>query len=148
MRLPYSDRSQYLFNSTINGIEESDCILIIGSNVREEAPIINTRIRKHLLNKNIPIGLIGEKFDLTFDYEYLGNDLNILKSISDGENNFCKILGKAKKPMIIIGQSVLNRDDSLNAYSIIEDIVHQYPFIDSSWNGVNTLQLSVLVFGF
>ena len=142
VRLPYSDRSQYLFNSTINGIEESDCILIIGSNVREEAPIINTRIRKHLLNKNIPIGLIGEKFDLTFDYEHLGNDLNILKSISDGENNFCKILGKAKKPMIIIGQSVLNRDDSLNAYSLIEDIVHQYSFLDSSWNGVNTLQLS------
>ncbi len=86
--------------------------------------------------------MIGEKFDLTFDYEYLGNDLNILKSISDGENNFCKILGKAKKPMIIIGQSVLNRDDSLNAYSLIEDIIHQYSFLDTSWNGVNTLQLS------
>ena len=142
VKLPYSHRSQYLFNSTINGIEETDCILILGSNVREEAPIINTRIRKHLLNKNIPVGLIGNKHDLTFNYEHLGNDLNVLKSISDGENYFCKKLGKAKKPMIIIGQSVLNREDSLNTFSLIEDIIHQYAFVSSSWNGVNTLQLS------
>ena len=90
VKLPYTHRSQYLFNSTINGIEETDCILILGSNVREEAPIINTRIRKHLLNKNIPVGLIGNKHDLTFNYEHLGNDLNVLKSISDGENYFVK----------------------------------------------------------
>lgn len=68
--------------------------------------------------------------------------MNVLKSISDGDNSFCKKLKNAKKPMIIIGQSVLNRDDSLNTYSLIENIVHEYPFLDSSWNGVNTLQLS------
>ena len=142
VKIPYSDRSQYIFNSTINGIEESDCILILGSNIREEAPIINTRIRKHILNKNIPISLIGENFDLTYDFNHLGNDLNILKSISDGENDFCKELEQAKKPMIIIGQSVLNRNDCLNTFSLIEEIVHKYSFIGTEWNGVNTLQLS------
>ncbi len=142
VKIPYSDRSQYVFNSTINGIEETDCILIIGSNIREEAPIINTRIRKQLLNSNIPIGLIGEQHDLTYDYEHLGNDLNILSQISEGENDFCKKLENAKKPMIIIGQSLLTRDDCLSAFSLIENVIHKYSFILSDWNGVNTLQLS------
>ena len=141
-RIPYSNRSQYLFNSTINGIDEADCVLIIGSNVREEAPIINTRIRKQKVNRNLPIALIGENFDLTYSYEYLGNDINNLNTLANGSNIFSKQLMDSKKPMIIIGQSVLNRDDSLNAFSLIEEIIQKYKISREDWNGVNTLQLN------
>ena len=105
-RIPFNHRSQYLFNSSINGIEDADCILIVGSNVREEAPIINSRIRKQVISKNIPVGLIGENFDLTFDHKYLGNDVNILTDLVNEQNSFHEKLQSANRPMIIIGQSI------------------------------------------
>ena len=141
-KIPYSNRSQYLFNSTINGIDDTDCILIIGSNIREEAPIINTRIKKQTVGRNLPIALVGENFDLTYSYQHLGNDLNVLNNLADGSNPFSQKLLNAKSPMIIIGQSILNRKDSLNAYSLIEEIIHKYEIVKDDWNGVNTLQLS------
>jgi len=141
-RIPYSHRSQYIFNSNINGLEETDCILIIGSNVREEAPIINSRIRKQIINRNLPIALIGEQFDLTYPYDYLGNDLNILKSLLAREHKFCETLKNAKKPMLIVGQSILNREDSLKIYSLIEQIIREYQVSSKDWNGFNTLQIA------
>ena len=76
-KIPFNHRSQYLFNSKINGLDETDCLLIIGSNVREEAAIINARIRKQVISKDVPVALIGENFDLTYNYEHLGNDVNL-----------------------------------------------------------------------
>ena len=141
-KIPFNHRSQFLFNSKIKGIDETDCILIIGSNVREEAAIINSRIRKNIVSKNIPVALIGNKVDLTYDYDYLGNDINIITDILNEKNPFSDELLRAKKPMVIIGQSVLNRDDSLQIYSLLETFTDKFNLIQDEWNGFNILQLT------
>ena len=141
-KIPFNHRSQFLFNSKIKGIDETDCILIIGSNVREEAAIINSRIRKNIVSKNIPIALIGNNVDLTYDYDYLGNDINIITDILNEKNPFSDELLRAKKPMVIIGQSVLNRDDSLQIYSLLETFTDKFNLIQDEWNGFNILQLT------
>src|SRR5690606_2749732 len=69
---PALGRASYLFNATIAGIEEADALIIIGSNPRKEAPVLNARIRKRWLTGGLKIALIGEQADLTYDYEYLG----------------------------------------------------------------------------
>jgi len=141
-KIPFNHRSQFLFNSKIKGIDETDCILIIGSNIREEAAIINSRIRKNIVSKNIPIALIGNNVDLTYDYDYLGNDINIITDILNEKNPFSDELLRAKKPMVIIGQSVLNRDDSLQIYSLLETFTDKFNLIQDEWNGFNILQLT------
>ena len=92
---------------------------MIGTNTREEAAIINSRIRKRVISSNIPVALIGKNVDLTYKYNHLGDDINILIDLLNEKNSFYKKLINASKPMIIIGQSVLNRDDSLQIYSLL-----------------------------
>ena len=141
-KIPFNHRSQFLFNSKINGLDETDCLLVVGSNVREEAPIINARIRKQVISRDLPVALIGENFDLTYKYEHLGNDVNILTDILYDKNEFSKKLLEAKKPMLIVGQSLLNRDDSIQIYSLLESFIEKFNMANDEWNGFNVLQLS------
>ncbi|MDC3143772.1 NADH-quinone oxidoreductase subunit NuoG [Pelagibacteraceae bacterium] len=140
--IPFTNRSQYTFNTKIADIEKSDCILIIGSNIRQEAPIINARIRKQKISTNLPIGVIGAKFDLTYEYEHLGDELNILSDLIKGKNNFIKKIKEADNPMLIIGNSVLNRKDSLVIFSLVEQLIHKHNFLKDDWNGYNLLQIA------
>ena len=140
--IPFTHRSQYSFNTKIADIEKSDCILIIGSNVRQEAPIINARIRKHKLATNLPIGVIGANLDLTYEYKHLSEDLNALLSLLDGSNDFVEKLLNAKNPMMIVGNSILNRKDSLTIFSIIEELIFKFNFLHNDWNGFNVLQIA------
>ena len=140
--IPFTHPSQYSFNTKIADIEKSDCILIVGSNVRQEAPIINARIRKHKLATNVPIAVIGANLDLTYEYEHLGEDLNLLSDLISNKNNFSKIIEAAANPMIIIGNSILNRKDSISIFSVIEELIHKYKFLQDDWNGFNVLQIA------
>ena len=82
------NRSNYIFNSHINGIEKCDTILFVGINPRLNAPIVNARIRKNYLNRDIQIASISsEKFDLTYDYNFLGNNIDVLNDIYDQKMN-------------------------------------------------------------
>ena len=141
-KVPFNHRSQFLFNSKIKGIDETDCILMIGTNTREEAAIINSRIRKRVISSNIPVALIGKNVDLTYKYNHLGDDINILIDLLNEKNSFYKKLTNASKPMIIIGQSVLNRDDSLQIYSLLETFTDKFNLIQEDWNGFNVLPVS------
>ena len=96
-------RSSYLFNSSIAGIDEADAVLIVGSNLRWEAPIINARIRKRWLSGGLKVALIGEKKNLTYDYDYIGAGPDSLKDLTDGKHSFLDVLKNAEKPMIILG---------------------------------------------
>jgi NADH dehydrogenase (ubiquinone) Fe-S protein 1 len=80
-------RSNYLFNSKIWGIESTDCILLVGTNPRHEAAVMNARIRKQWLRSDLEVGLVGETFDSTFEFEHLGTDLASLKTALAGEDN-------------------------------------------------------------
>ena len=103
-------RSGYIFNATITGIEDVDTILIIGSDPRKEAPILNARIRKRARVGGLKVGVIGPRVDLTFDYDHLGAGTDTLKSLANG-GGFADVLKNAKSAMIIVGQGALTRAD-------------------------------------
>ncbi|XP_055341811.1 NADH-ubiquinone oxidoreductase 75 kDa subunit, mitochondrial-like [Paramacrobiotus metropolitanus] len=104
-------RSSYLMNSTINGIEEADLVLLIGTNARFEAPVLNARIRKGYLHNNLRVAVIGEAVDLRYEYDHLGGDVAALEQLADGKHKFSEVLSKAKKPMLIVGSASLQGAD-------------------------------------
>src|SRR6201996_3575160 len=95
-------RQSWLFNTTIAGVENADAILLIGTNPRWEAPVLNARIRKTWINSAVKIANIGAAYDLTYPVEQLGG-LDVLSSIADGSHAFAKALKDAKRPMVIVG---------------------------------------------
>ena len=103
-------RSSYVFNTTIAGLEDADAVLVIGSDMRREAPLVNTRLRKRYRMGNLKVGVIGPKHDLTYPYEYLGAGPQTLKELVEGRG-FAEVLKAAKKPVIIVGQGALARKD-------------------------------------
>lgn len=105
-------RSNYLFNSRIAGVEDADLVLLIGTNPRFEAPLLNTRLRKCWIHNDLQIALIGPKVDLTYDYEYLGSNLNVLQQLASGSHAFAKRLRSASAPIIILGSECLQRTDA------------------------------------
>lgn len=133
-------RSNYLFNSRIWGIEDADCILIVGSNPRHEAAVLNARIRKQWLRSDLEVGLVGENFDSTFDFEHLGTDLNALKKALSGP--FGKKLSEAKRPMIIVGSGVTDHADAKAFFETVGGFVDKNAtnFMTKEWNGYNVLQ--------
>ncbi|WP_374546418.1 NADH-quinone oxidoreductase subunit NuoG [Rhodoblastus sp.] len=107
---PAQGRASYLFNAKVEGIDHADALLIIGSNPRWEAPVLNARIRRRWRNGNFPIAVIGEQLDLTYPYTYLGATPDALAKLATGEG-FGEILAKAERPLILVGQGALTRED-------------------------------------
>ena len=138
--LDNGNRSDYIFNTTIQDIEKADICLIFGSNPRHEATILNARIRKAYLHNNLQVALIGEKLDLTYPYRHLGINPWTLKQIADGSHPYCKVLEKAKNPMMIIGSNMLIQEDFKAVFHHSKKILKQYSFIQKEWNGFNVLQ--------
>ncbi|ORY18016.1 hypothetical protein BCR34DRAFT_505212 [Clohesyomyces aquaticus] len=133
-------RSNYQFNSKIYGVEEADAILLIGTNPRWEAAVLNARIRKQWLRSNLEIGLVGEDFESTFEYEKLGSSANDLKTALTG--TFSKKLQAAKKPMIILGSGVTEHADAKSIFEQVGTFIekHKANFQTPEWNGYNILQ--------
>jgi NADH-quinone oxidoreductase subunit G len=105
---PGLPRAAYIFNPTIAGIEEADAILIVGANPRFEASVLNARIRKTWRAKGIPVGLIGAAADLTYPCNYLGEGIDTLAELAAGNGAFADILGKAERPLIIVGEGAVS----------------------------------------
>ncbi len=141
-KIDAKDRASYLFNSTIAGIDEADACLLIGVNPRKDAPVLNARIRKRWLSKNLKIAAIGCDSDLTYDYENLGDSALALENIFNGESKFATILQKAQKPMVILGADLLSRKDGAVIMSYVKRIAEQYNLIKDGWNGFNFLSKS------
>jgi NADH dehydrogenase (ubiquinone) Fe-S protein 1 len=133
-------RSNYSFNSKIIGVEEADAILLVGTNPRWEAAGLNTRIRKQWLRSDLEVGLVGEDFESTFDYEKLGTSANDLKKALSGP--FGKKLQAAKKPMIIVGSGIAEHPDAKSVFEVVGNFVekHKSNFVTPEWNGYNVLQ--------
>merc|ERR1719242_118062 len=139
-RMDCDMRSNYLFNSTIPGIEYADVALLVGTNPRMEAPLINTRLRKAYLN-GLDVYLIGNDAKLNYEKEVLGDSLSALQDIVNGTSPFCEILEEAQQPLIIFGMSTL-MDSKCNAtMDLVEQLIKKYPALkDTEWNGVSFLQ--------
>ena len=132
-------RASYIFNSTVAGIDSADALLIIGSNPRIEAAVLNARIRRNWISSRMPIGVVGPKVDLTYDADFFGQDPAILDSLADGSHKFATKLKKAKRPMIIIGMGALTRKDSFALLGRAYRIAEAYGVVKNDWNGFNIL---------
>jgi NADH-quinone oxidoreductase subunit G len=132
-------RAGYIFNSTMAGIEQADAVLLIGTNPRREAPVLNTRLRKIWRNRLVPIGLIGERTDLTFEYTYLGAGGDTLAELAAGKGSFADMLKKAERPLIILGQGAVARPDGAAVLSLAAKAALTAGAVKDGWNGFNVL---------
>ena len=133
-------RSSYLFNSKIYGVEEADAILLIGTNPRHEAAGLNARIRKQWLRSDLEVGLVGETFESTFDFDHLGTTASDLKKALSGP--WGKRLQAAKRPLIIVGSSVAESPDAKAIFENVGSFVDKNAanFLTPEWQGYNVLQ--------
>jgi NADH-quinone oxidoreductase subunit G len=138
-KLDASDRASYLFNTTIAGIENADVIVLVGTNPRHEAALINTRIRKTYLKGKLRVFSIGEVTDLTYKVEWLGNKPALLNDIAAGNHPLSDILKNAANPMIIVGQGALARADGAEILKASRAIADTHGLIKDGWNGFNVL---------
>ena len=133
------NKINYIFNSTIKGIEDSDCIVLIGTNPRHEATMVNARIRKNFVNKKIPILSFGNPGDLTYDYTIVGNTTEDIKKFINKENKASDIVLKSKRPIVIIGESALELESGQFIFESIKKFLIENNFINESWNALNIL---------
>ena len=138
-RIDGSRRDFYCFNTSIAGIEEADAILLVGTNPRKEAPVLNARIRKAWLAQVTPIGFIGPDADLSYPVTSLGASPEVLGKLLDGTHEFAKALGAARKPMIIVGQSALSRGDGSAILAAAWKLAAQCGALTQEWHGFNLL---------
>jgi NADH-quinone oxidoreductase subunit G len=136
---PALGRASYIFNPTIEGIEQADAVLIIGSNPRFEASVLNARIRKRWRIGNLPVGVIGEVGDLRYDYEMLGAGPESLKELAGGKGKFFSVLKNAKRPLIIVGQGALARADGTAVLGLAAKLALSVDAVSAEWNGFAVL---------
>ncbi len=134
-----SSRGNYLFNSGFTGLEEADLVLIVGADIRKNAPILNARITKLSKFNDLKIFTLGASNNLTHKAEDLGNKIESIIQIEEGSHEFCSILSKAKKPLMIIGDGIYSRADSINLLRSLASIAKKYNFLSEGWNGFNML---------
>ncbi len=132
---PKFGRASYLFNSTIAGIEQADAIMIIGSNPRLEAPVLNARIRKRWLRGNCLIGVVGERVDLTYPYNYLGAGPESLAEFANHPP------ADKTHPMFIVGGGALARPDGEAVLSLAAKAALSLGVVKDGWNGFNVLHI-------
>jgi NADH-quinone oxidoreductase subunit G len=130
---PRAGRATYLFNATIAGIEQADAALIVGSNPRLEAAVLNARILKRWRAGAFPVGLIGELVDLTYPVQYLGAGPETLADIAAG-HGFGEVLAKAERPLVIVGQGALAREDGSAVLALAARLA-----VKDRWNGLSVL---------
>ncbi|KAK6029453.1 NADH dehydrogenase, G subunit [Ostertagia ostertagi] len=135
-------RSNYIMNDTIVGVENCDALLLIGTNPRYEAPVLNARIRKIYLNTDIEVGVIGGDSDLTYDYEHIGNSTKAIDDVIAGKTPFAKKLLSAKNPMIIVGSAAVQGEKGADVFAKVQqlaDKVRSSGSCDKSRKVVNIL---------
>ncbi len=138
-RLDASCRAGYLFNSTIAGIETADAVLLVGSNPRWEAPLVNARLRKRFLRGGFEAGLIGEPVDLTYEVDYLGAGPETLQQLAAGEGAFAQTLKSAERAAVILGMGALARPDGAAILALARQLAESCGMVEEDWNGFNVL---------
>ncbi|MDR3374134.1 MAG: NADH-quinone oxidoreductase subunit NuoG [Ancalomicrobiaceae bacterium] len=136
---PARGRASYLFNATVEGIDEADALLIIGSNPRMEAPVLNARIRKRWLKSKLAIGVIGDHADLTYAYHYLGSGSRSLEALVSGEIGFIETLKAAKKPLILLGEGAVCGADGAAVLGLAAKLAAIVEAVKDGWNGFSIL---------
>ncbi len=141
------ERENYIFNSSINGIEDADLIFLIGSNPRYEATILNARIRKAFVNNNTKIISLNDVGDLTYPYESLDGQTQSIKNIFEGSDEISKKIIDAKHPMIIMGESLLKLNSANYLFNLIKDFLNKNNKFTDNWNPLNILSCDASTVG-
>jgi NADH-quinone oxidoreductase subunit G len=140
-------RASYIFNPTIAGIEQADALLIVGANPRKEAAVLNARIRKAWRTGALKVGVIGEKADLTYRYDYLGAGTDSLAELAAGKNAFADVLKNAKHPIVLVGAGVAARADGAAVLAAAAKLASDFGVIKDGWNGFAVLQTAASTVG-
>lgn len=137
---PKAGRASYIFNPTIAGIEQADALLIVGSNPRKEAAVLNARIRKRWRSGKLKVGVIGAKADLTYDHDYLGAGTDSLGDLAAGKHSFAEVLKGAKNPIVLVGAGALARHDGAAVLALAAKLTVDVGALKDGWNGFGVLQ--------
>jgi NADH-quinone oxidoreductase subunit G len=137
---PKAGRASYLFNPTIAGIDQADALLIIGSNPRKEAAVLNARIRKRWRSGQLKVGVIGARADLTYDYDYIGAGTDSLSDLAAGKGSFADVLKNAQHPIVLIGSGAAARHDGTAVLALAAKLASDLGAIKDGWNGFAVLQ--------
>ncbi|KAH9724735.1 NADH dehydrogenase iron-sulfur protein 1 [Citrus sinensis] len=135
-------RSGYIMNTSISGLEKADCFLLVGTQPRVEAAMVNARIRKTVRANNAKVGYIGPATDLNYDHQHLGTGPKTLLEIAEGHHPFFSAISNAKNPVIIVGAGLFERKDKDAIFSTVEAIAKKGNVIRPDWNGLNVLLLN------
>ena len=141
------EKMNYIFNSSIQGIEKSDLLLLVGANPRLEATILNARIRKTYLKNKLPILSIGDPGDLTYPYKVIGTKTDDIKQILEGKSEINNLFKKSKNPLVIIGESALELKSGKYILEGLKDFLHKNKFINENWNSFNILSQNAATVG-
>lgn len=132
-------RGSYVMNTGIAALENADAILLVGTNPRWEAPLVNTRLRKAWLHGGARVGVVGPQTDLSYATEYLGAGPETLSAIADGSHEFASVLKDAERPVVIVGMGALARDDGDAVLGTVRKLVESCNVVRDDWNGFNVL---------
>jgi NADH-quinone oxidoreductase subunit G len=135
MALGAGPRESWLFNAAIAGLDEIDAVLLVGTNPRFEAPVLNARLRRRWLAGDLAVGLVGEAADLTYDYEHLGDTAAALTALAKARSGFAKVLKGAKSPALIIGAGALSGP---NGAAVAHAAAQVAKVFGLSWNVLHT----------
>jgi NADH-quinone oxidoreductase subunit G len=138
-KIDAADRASYLMNTGIAALEQADVALFIGTNIRHEAPLVNTRLRKAYLRNGMVAYNIGAAFDLTYPVNQLGDNPTVLNEIAAGTHEVSKLLKDAKNPLIILGAGALARSDGAAVLATVKKLASTCNVVREGWNGFNML---------
>jgi len=130
-------RASYTLGATIAGLEEADALLLVGTNPRVEAPLVNTRIRKMVRHFGLQVAAVGPEADLTYEYDHLGTEPKALEQIA--KSPFGKVLSEAKRPVVLIGAGTLARPDGAAIGAAARAIAKASGCVSEGWNGYSVL---------
>src|ERR1700751_716119 len=136
---PKVGRASYIFNPTIAGIDQADALLIVGSNPRKEAAVLNARIRKRWRSGQLKIAVIGVKADLTYDYDYIGAGTDSLGDLALVKGSFADVLKNAQHPIVLVGAGATSRHDGAAVLALAAKLASDLGAIKDGWNGFAVL---------
>jgi NADH-quinone oxidoreductase subunit G len=137
---PSAGRASYIFNPTIAGIDQADALLIVGSNPRREAAVLNARIRKRWRTGQLKVAVVGAKPDLTYDYDYIGAGTESLGDLAAGKHSFTDVLKNAKNPVVLVGTDAFSRHDGAAVLTQAAKLALDIGAVKDGWNGFAVLQ--------
>ena len=141
------EKMNYLFNSSIQGIESSDFLLLIGANPRHESTMLNARIRKSFVSNSLPIFSIGNPGDLTYPYKIIGETTDDIKKLINNESEISEKIKKSKRPIFIIGESILELKSGKYVFEGLKRFLFKNNFIHNKWNAFNVLTQNAATVG-